>query len=113
MNLFFYIEREEQFLIAEIQNAIGYNRVRPDSAGRFAKFGLRLEFEATMLFPTFGIRAGKHHCSGAFVHAIQPVVCVRNATLAEFFGIPNHLAGLEILTRPAATIGVAVEVTAL
>ena len=113
MNLFFYVEREEQFLIAEIQNAVGNNRVRPDSAGRFAKFGLRLEFEATMLFPAFGICAGKHHCSRAFVHAVQPVVCVKNATLAEFFGIPNHLAGLEILTCPTATIGISIEVPAL
>jgi hypothetical protein len=96
-----HVVAEQQALVAQVQLAVGDDRVRP---GRGAA-ALRL-VEVAAFDVLVGVRFHQDH-RAALVAVVQPSVRRRDRALARPVGGPLHLAGLELNAgQPAAVVAV-------
>src|ERR1019366_8642823 len=99
-----HVVAEQDVHVAEVELATGNDGVGP----RFLVAAVRL-LEAAMFLEAFGRSFNEDHCALVLRAQVEPAIGIEDRALARRGALPLGLAGLEVLTRPALVVRMAID----
>src|SRR5947207_997255 len=107
-----YVVAVNELLVAQVELAVGNDRMRPDMALGGANRALWIEGKAPVFIPPFGRGLDEHHRSFSLLQAIEHTVRAGDRAFAELLFEPDLVPRGKLHAEPARRIAVPVEVVA-